>query len=75
MGALLSLPLLALPSVGTVSDHSGASSLLTADAYSYGQSQPHVVELQLAQQYVAHAESFRTGNSHLLDMASLSLTW
>jgi hypothetical protein len=62
MGALLSLPLLALPSVGTVSHRSGARSLHTADAYSYGQLQPLVVELQLAQQSAVHAESFKTGN-------------
>jgi carbohydrate-selective porin OprB len=71
MGALLSLPLLALPSVGTVSDDSIAGSLFTADAYSYGQSQPHVVELRLAQQYVAHAESFKIGRPRFLDLRSL----
>jgi len=70
MGALLSLPLLALPSVGTVSDRSGATSHHTTDAYSYGHSQPLVVELQLAQQFVVHAESFKTGRPNPLHITN-----
>lgn len=59
MGALLSLPLLAIPSVGTVCHSS--TQMSPADPFRSGLSPHHAVELQLVQQYAAHVGNFRIG--------------
>ena len=68
MGALLSLPLLAVPSMGTVRVVPGAFVCTPLMGHlSYSVSALHAAEQLLAQQYAAYAESFRAG--------SLSLTY
>jgi hypothetical protein len=66
MGALLSLPLLAVPSMGTVRILPGASVCTPLMRHlSYSVSAPHAAEQLLAQQYAAYVESFRAGSLSL----------
>jgi hypothetical protein len=73
MGALLSLPLLAVPSMGTVSlvasldrplfrSPDPSSSLLIPYTNSLSPSEAHAVELRLALLSAAHVESSKTGS-------------
>ncbi len=75
MGALLSLPLLVLPSAGTVWRFPGAFiRVAQTDLSSYLPSAPHVVEQRHAQRYAAHVGSSRTGafeGIHLADLLQL----
>lgn len=65
MGALLSLPLMAIPSMGTVSSLPSANEEPFADDSSLpnrsSRSAAHAAVQQLALRYAAHVENFRTG--------------
>jgi hypothetical protein len=65
MGALLSLPLLAVPSMGTVR-HQASKIDLGTDLYSFLLLLPVAVVQLLALQCSAHAVNAETGQSHIL---------
>lgn len=67
MGALLSLPLLAIPSASTVRCHLWRRSDRSTDIWSSSSlSQLRAVELQHVRRLAVRAESFRIGNVSVL---------
>jgi hypothetical protein len=68
MGALLSLPLLAIPSASTVRCHWRSRSDRYTDTWSSSSlSQLRVVEPQHVRRFAVLAESFRIGNNTVLN--------